>query len=179
MQCLLLVSTKGYVWKGSFIYCGLETCTALWNPDIEEQRFCWECKSWFHTTCLPNDHITTQVQHLEVIFAKHSDVPCSILQIAFQPTARGGNLHYIAGNIRFVNMARMLLDHTVRDNMLSNPDPWMAANIVDNEKDKSSLWWEYMVHEQGIDTGDKNSEQLVVTDQNLHTRSKCGPLTFL
>jgi hypothetical protein len=62
---------------------------------------------------------------------EHSKVPKSILQIAFQPTARGGNLHYIAGNIRFVNRARLLLDPMVREDILSNPVPWMAATIVD------------------------------------------------
>ena len=154
-------------------------CTALWNPDAEEQRFCWECKSWFHTTCLSTDHITKQAEYLEVQFSEHSDVPPSILRIAFQPTARGGKLHYIAGNIRFVNKARLLLDHTVRENILSNPDSWMAANIVDNEEDESTLWWEYMVHEYNIDVGNLVTEQLVVTDQVLHACPKCGPLTLL
>ena len=113
------------------------------------------------------------------MLTKHSDVPRSILEIAFQPTARGGNLHYIAGNIRFVNMARMLLDHTARANMLANPDRWMAANIVDHGEDESSLWWEYMVYEQGIDIGDKDTEQLVVTGQDLRACPKCGPLALL
>jgi hypothetical protein len=88
-------------------------------------------------------------------------------------------LHYIAGNIRFVNKARLLLDHMVRENMLSNPDAWMAANIVDYEEDKSSLWWEYMVYEHNIDIEKKDTEQLVVTDQVLYTCPKCGPLTLL
>ena len=126
--------------KGSFSHCSLETCTALWNPDVEEQRFCWRRRSWFHTGCLSTDSITTQAQHLDQMSLEHSKVPKSILQIVFQPTARGGNLHYIAGNIRFVNRARLLLDPMVREDILSNPVPWMAATIVDLEDDKISLW---------------------------------------
>lgn len=177
LQILYYLYSSGL--KGSFSHCSLEMCTALWNPDVEEQRFCWECKSWFHTTCLSTNCITTQEQHLKVQFAEHSNVPSSILRIAFQPTARGGQLHYIAGNIRFVNKARLLLDHTVWENILSNPDPWMAANIVDNEEDMSSLWWEYMVYEYNIDVGNLDTEQLVVTDQFLYACPKCGPLTSL
>jgi hypothetical protein len=154
-------------------------CTALWNPDIEEQRFCWGCRSWFHTTCLSTDRITTQAHHLEAMSQEHSDVPKSILQIAFQPTARGGNLHYIAGNIRFVHKARLLLDQVLREDILSNPDSWMAANIVDLEDDEASLWWEYMAYEYNIDTENKDTEQLVVTDQVLFECPKCGPLTLL
>jgi hypothetical protein len=116
---------------------------------------------------------------LEAICQEHPNVPQTILQIAFQPTARGGNLHYIAGNIRFVNKARLLLDHRVREDILSNPVPWMAANIVDFEDDENSLWWEYMVYEYNIDIGNKDTEQLVVTDQVLFKCPNCGPLTSL
>lgn len=165
--------------KGSFTNCSLETCTSLWNPDEEEQRFCWGCQSWYHTTCLSTNCITTQAQHLETIFEEHPNVPQSILQIAFQPTARGGNLHYIAGNIRFVNNARLLLDSTVREDILSNPEPWMAANMVDHEDDEYSLWQEYMAYEYNVDVENKDTEQLVVTDQVLFKCPKCGPLTSL
>lgn len=146
----------------------------LWNPDVEEQRFCWGCKHWFHTTCLPVDDITTQAHHLELISKESSDAPKSIIQIAFQPTARGGKLHYTAGNIRFVNKARQLLEPMVRQKILSNPEPWMVGNIVDHEDDESSLWWEYMVYEYAINVEDKDTEQLVVTDQVLYKCPKCG-----
>jgi hypothetical protein len=149
---------------------------------MEEQRFCWGCQSWFHTTCLktlnPN-HITTQAQHLEAIAQEHSNVPQSILQIAFQPTARGGDLHYIAGNIRFVNKARLLLDSKVRADILSNPNPWMAANMIDHEDDESSLWQEYMIYEYNIKTDNKDTEQLVVADQVLFNCPTCGLFTVL
>ena len=110
---------------------------------------------------------------------EHSNVPQSILQIAFQPTARGGDLHYIAGNIRFVHKARLLLDSTVREELLSNPDPWMAANMVDHEDDESSLWQEYLVYEYNINPENKDTEQLVVTDQILYKCPTCMPLTLL
>jgi hypothetical protein len=67
----------------------------------------------------------------------------------------------------------------VRENILSNPEPWMAANIVDHEEDENSLWWEYMVYEYNIDIGNKNTEQLVVADQVLYNCPKCGPLISL
>jgi hypothetical protein len=120
-----------------------------------------------------------QEEHMEAIFKEHPNVPKSILQIAVQPTARGGNLHYIAGNIRFVNRARLLMDDMVRKNILSNPDPWMAANMVDHEEDPCSLWWEYMVYEYDIDIGNKDTEQLVVTAQVLYKCPNCGPFSLL
>jgi hypothetical protein len=105
---------------------------------------------------------------------EHCNIPNSIIQIAFQPTARGGNLHYTAGNIRFVNRARLLLDHAVREEILSNPESWMVGNIVDHEDDEFSLWWEYMVYEYNIDVEDKDTEQLVVNDQVFYKCPKCG-----
>lgn len=150
----------------------------MWNPDEEEQRFCWGCRSWFHTTCLSNNYVT-QDQYLEEICLQHSNVPLPILQIAFQPTARGGNLHYIAGNIRFVHKARLLLDPQVREEILSNPEPWMAANMVDYDEDEISLWSEYMVYKYNIDVENKDAEQLVVTDQVLYKCPNCCPLTLL
>jgi hypothetical protein len=116
---------------------------------------------------------------MEEVSKEHSKVPASILQIAFQPTVRGGTLHYIAGNIRFVNKARQLLDHDVRENILSNLESWMAASIVDHEDDESSLWWEYMVYEYDIDIENKDTEQLVVTGQVLYKCPKCGPNTSM
>jgi hypothetical protein len=67
----------------------------------------------------------------------------------------------------------------VREDILSNPDPWMAANIVDLEDDEISLWWEYMVYEYNIDVQNKDTEQLVVTDQVLFKCPVCGPSTSL
>jgi hypothetical protein len=104
---------------------------------------------------------------------EHSSAPKSIIPIAFQPTARGGKLHYTAGNIRFIHQARLILDHKVREEILSNPKPWMVGNMVDHEGDESSLWWEYMVYKYHIDIEDKDTEQLVVTDQVFYKCPKC------
>jgi hypothetical protein len=67
----------------------------------------------------------------------------------------------------------------VREDILSNPEPCMAANMVDHEDDEKSLWWEYMVYEYDINEGNKDAEQLVVTDQVLYKCPNCGPLTSL
>jgi len=71
------------------------------------------------------------------------------------------------------------MDDKVRENILSNPDPWMAANIVDHEEDPCSLWWEYMIYEYNIDVENKDTEQLAVTNQVLYNCPQCGPLTLL
>jgi hypothetical protein len=55
----------------------------------------------------------------------------------------------------------------------------MAANMVDHEDNEKSLWWEYMVYEYNINVGNKDAEQLVVTDQVFYKCPKCGPLTSL
>ena len=149
----------------------------LWNPDLQEQRFCWGCKVWFHPTCLLFDVFggptNSQAYYLELIFKQHSNVPKSIIEIAFQPMARGGNLHYTAGNIWFVNRARLLFNSTVQEEILSNTKPWMVGNMVAHGDNESSLWWEYMVYEYDIDTEDKDTEQLVVMDQVVYKCHKC------
>lgn len=50
----------------------------------------------------------------------------------------------------------------------------MVGNIVDNEDDETSFWWEYMVYEYSINTKDKDTEQLLVTDQVFYKCPKCG-----
>jgi hypothetical protein len=96
--------------------------------------------------------------------------------VAYQPTARGGNLHYIAGNIRLVNMARLLLDKAKRDEILATPDPWMSENMAAQREDESSMWWEYMMYENNIDGEKQDTEQLVVKDQILYTCPECNCL---
>jgi hypothetical protein len=142
---------------------------------VEEQRFCWKCRSWFHTTCLLRDLDlpTTQAEHLEMSISKFPHIPQSIMEVAYQPTARGGDLHFVAGNIRLVNMARELLDEEARNHILATPDPWMATNMAMNEQDEAALWWEYMVYENNIEEGKKDAEQLVVKDQVLYSCPSC------
>lgn len=164
-----------YLPKGKPSQCGLATCIAPWNPDMEEQRFCWQCRSWFHTTCLLRelDLPTTQAEHLTAIMSEFPQIPKSIIEVAYQPTARGGNLHFVAGNIRLVNMARDLLDEEARNLILATPDPWMAANMATHQEDKVALWWEYLIYENNIEEGKKDTEQLVVKDQVLYSCPSC------
>jgi hypothetical protein len=35
----------------STLGCGKEDCSKGWNPDVEEQRYCYKCRLWFHTAC--------------------------------------------------------------------------------------------------------------------------------
>ena len=104
------------------------------------------------------------------------DIPESILEVAYQPTARGGSLHYISGNIRLVNMARLLLTKEKREDILAMPDPWMEENISTCKEKKASLWWEYLKYENNIDEEKGHTEQLVVKDQILYTCPSCDML---
>lgn len=146
---------------------------------MEEQRFCWHCQTWFHTKCLLPDTRTTQAQHLEVVVSKFSDIPKSILEVAYQPTARGGSLHYISGNIRLVNAARQLLDKQKREDIITNPDPWMAVNIENHQENEATLWWKYLIYENNINEEKEDAEKLVIVDQVLYTCPNCGLLDLL
>jgi hypothetical protein len=146
---------------------------------VEEQRFCWSCKTWFHSECLLPGDTTTQADHLHGIFSKFSDIPRSILEVSYQPTARGGSLHFISGNIRLVNAARQLLDKQKREDIIARPDPWFAANIETHMENESSLWWEYLIYENNINEEEKDAEKLFITDQRLYTCPICGLLNWL
>jgi len=104
------------------------------------------------------------------------DTPKSILEVAHQPTARGGSLHYISGNIRLVNMGRQLLSKEKRHDILATPDPWMEVNIATHQENEDTLWWEYLKYENNIDEMKKDTEQLVVKDQVLYTCPSCDSL---
>jgi len=144
---------------------------------VEEQRFCWSCKNWFHSKCLPGA-TTSQAKHLDGVISKFSDIPRSILEVSYQPTARGGSLHYISGNIRLVNEARQLLDKQKREDIIAKPDPWLAAKIETHLENEATLWLEYLIYESNIDE-EKDAEKLVITDQVLYTCPNCGILNWL
>lgn len=123
--------------------------------------------------------MTTQGQHLEAIVSKFPDIPKSILEVAYQPTARGGSLHYISGNIRLVNAARQLLDRQKREDIITKPDPWMAVNIEKHQENEATLWWKYLIYENNLNEEKKDTEKLVNLDQVLYTCPNCGLLDFL
>jgi len=116
---------------------------------------------------------------LQTVISKFPDIPRSILEVSYQPTARGGSLHYISGNIRLVNAARQLLDKKKREDIVAKPDPWLAVNIETHLKNEVTLWWEYMVYENNINEEEKDAEKLVITDQVLYTCPNCGILNWL
>lgn len=120
--------------------------------------------------------MTTQMQQLNGYIFEFSDIPKSILEVAFQPTARGGSLHYISGNIRLVNMGRQLLSKEKRDDILATPDPWMEVNVETHQENEDALWWEYMKYENNIDEEKLDTEQLVVKDQVIYTCPSCDLL---
>ena len=146
---------------------------------MEEQRFCWSCKTWFHSKCLLSGATTTQAEHLQGIISEFSDIPSSILEVSYQPTARGGSLHYVSGNIRLVNAARQLLDKQKREDIIANPDPWLAVHIDTHSGKEAALWWEYLMYENNINEEEKDAEKLVITDQILYSCPSCGLLNWL
>jgi hypothetical protein len=117
--------------------------------------------------------MTDQKQQLAEHIRDFPDIPRSILEVAHQPTARGGNLHFISGNIRLVNMGRQLLSKEKRDDILDMPDPWMEMNIAENKEDEDTLWREYLKYENNIDEKKEDTEQLVVKDQVLYACPGC------
>ena len=120
--------------------------------------------------------MTNQSQMLTEYINEFPNIPRSILEVAHQPTGRGGCLHYISGNIRLVNFGRQLLSKEKRDDILATPDPWMEVNIETHQENEDTLWWEYQKYENNIDETKKDTEQLVVKDQVLYTCPRCDSL---
>lgn len=150
-------------------------CDRLWNPESEEQRYCWACDMWFHATCLE-----------ESIFSKQeapvaSGIPEVILEVALQPTARGGPLHFATGNVRIVKFAHDLLKPEVRDAIITNHN-WFVAHsqeFSDGENDNiitNEDWRSFMEDEHGMkekERGDNRFEQLVIYGQAIFICPSC------
>ena len=99
-------------------------------------------------------------------------VPTTILEVAFQPTARGGSTHFTAGNLRIVKFAQTLLEASIRDEIVGGHN-WFAAHIqeVGDEGDITDKdWRSFMEDEHSIkerkSTGDE-FEQLLVSGQAI------------
>jgi hypothetical protein len=108
---------------------------------------------------------------------EYANVPQSILEASFQPTARGGHRHYISGNIRIVNYARFLLREEKRREILLFPDPWMELNMKTWREDVSMLWKKHMEYEFNFD--DKAEEPMILKGQLLFACPNCGPSYYL
>jgi citrate lyase alpha subunit len=113
---------------------------------------------------------------------KLGEVPQAILDVILQPIARGGSLHFAAGNIRIVKFAHDLLTSQARDEVIANHN-WFAAHFqeIDGDGDNGNAiinedWRRFMEDEHGIkekDRGEESSEQLVVNNQTLYTCPFC------
>ena len=87
---------------------------------------------------------------MEDILKEHQETPCCILDVAYQPTACGGQIHYMAGNIRFVAMARNLLEEAQRSNRLTTMDAGLVMTIGVQWEEKDMVWRTYLEVEHGI-----------------------------
>jgi hypothetical protein len=106
---------------------------------------------------------------------RHPSVPETILKVAFQPTARGGKLHFVAGNIRFVSAARDLIDPDAREDLAA--DPWMLAYQFESDEGEEDngwqAWLEYKYHIDDQNRGNIKEEQLLIEGQQMYTCPVC------
>jgi hypothetical protein len=122
-----------------------------------------------------------QVAYVEYIKKSSTglqDVPEVILQVAYQPTARGGFTHYTAGNVRITKFARELLVAQRRDEILHH-DPWFIAHaqeVGDEESITENDWRRFMEDKHGMEEknqGVEGHEQLLVLDQIIESCPLC------
>jgi hypothetical protein len=110
---------------------------------------------------------------------KHKETPKFLLDVAFQPTARGEPRHFIAGNIRITNSARKLLDLESRKAV--EESRWMAAHLVEAQRDTpiDDDWKAWFEFDQGlkdsIRSDGRHREKLIETDQVYYSCTRCGP----
>jgi hypothetical protein len=114
----------------------------------------------------------------------NQDVPNIVMAVAYQPTARGGPNHFVAGNIRIVNSAKGLLGATGRER--PEPSNWMAAYLVEKDGDNPNVeeqgWKGYLESTHGLEVeyeGDINYEQLLITNQSVYACQNCSGDAFL
>ena len=97
-----------------------------WNPDQEEQWYCYTCRLWFHTSCLivadgKNQNFLIEKARMEENF---KELPQVLLQMAYQPVARGDECHFTAGNIRIVTKAWKLVRDKEKRHELTGGKDW-------------------------------------------------------
>ena len=148
--------------------CGDENCDRIWNPDNEEQRFCYQCRKWYHTLCLTISKKHGQDTVIEEISTKLdlTLIPRILQCTAFQPAARGGPRLFTAGNIRMVTKARELVESQEKRAIFSEG---MLASSDDE-------WTRLLETYFGIsetDHGSFEKEQLVVSGQDIYLCPLC------
>ena len=106
---------------------------------------------------------------------KHQNHADIVIQVAFQPTARGGSRHFASGNGRIVCHARRLLDD-------KNPDShamYIAHKVEAEGSPEFSLenaWTEIMEEQMGLrkdDRGKDDQEQLIIHNEQMFTCPLC------
>lgn len=153
------------IWqKGFSTSCGSDGCKNIWKPDHEEQRYCFTCRNWYHVPCLSSAVSIAQeaVLNENVI----DDCPLILAETAHQPAARGGLLHFVAGNIRIVSKARDLFDNR------NERAKFIQGNDWDEERWTNELECFFGLEEN--DRGNPEREQLVVRSQSIYNCPKCG-----
>lgn len=141
---------------------------------------------WFHTKCLEKNQISEQEEYLEVVKkSTHQkltepglQIPQAILGVAFQPTARGGLTHFVAGNTRIVKFARSLLEFSARDKVVASHN-WFIAHsqeITHEDLITDEDWRRFMEDEHGLKEGEGEQvscEQLIAYGQTIFTCPFC------
>jgi len=109
---------------------------------------------------------------------EHRDTPRILLDVAFQPTARGEPTHFVAGNIRIVDSARQLLDQQKREDVTK--ESWMVAHLLemDGKHTTDDDWkaWLLFLHgleEEPVKHRGGHRERLVVTGQAYYSCVRC------
>ncbi len=143
-------------------------CKKGWNPDEQEQRYCYRCCQWFHVECIPIAEGKSQ----ETLKADHnpgmSTLPRILRDMACQPAARGGARHFTAGNIRLVTKARILLKSKRAQAKFTGDEEWS------NDQWKCALMKHFRIKKS--DEGNVDREQLVVYDQIVYKCVLCSSL---
>ena len=116
---------------------------------------------------------------------EHQNSTATVVEVAFQPTARGGLTHFASGNGRIVLQARQILDD-------ANPKcaGMYAAHKAESELDenfsegagwKAKTWLEIMLENMGLKEdyeGNYNREQLIIRDQQMFTCPVCDNMVL-
>lgn len=92
--------------------------------------------------------------------------PRILLDMAYQPAARGGERHFPAGNIRLVTEARDLLK-----------DEAKREDLTEHQNFNESEWKDALLRLFAIknsDEGRADREQLVLYDQSIYICVTCG-----
>jgi hypothetical protein len=118
----------------------------------------------------------TQKHYLHMIKAKNKcqNVPNSILEAAFQPTAHGGLLHFAAGNICLVDLACSFLSKAARNEAFQNPIFAVEWDLTGGSRDISDLWRDYMNDHWGLEATTSDSEKLYIEGQHIYTCPACN-----